>query len=465
MNLSPEYTIELGHRSDLGGVPFQELRRELLQVELEPHRTRALLEAHNGRLREPVLRPQGVEDGGLLVEERVLAPPGGPWAFSLQSARHRWETTLEAERVPALAHFLRTMTHSGDAREIREHWPFTDIPWSEELLVPAAGAWHDWPETPGIYRLEHASLLIRSRYTGILLDPISLQRRMPHMGRLLERMPPGSVDAVALTHGSADHWHLPSLLANLARPLLPVVVPRVPAPNLLTPEDFEASLRACGQAVRAPAWGETFLIKDIQVDVLPFYGGQPVRDGPALREGLRSWGNCYRFTTEDFSCLVLADSGADPAGDMARVVGESSRKRGPVDVVLACQGEYFSPFSGGQGHDWAALPWSRLRECHQAFRQKRLPSVTAGPVGLADVCSAARARYFLPYANGFEGPGQPITDVGWGGGGLSEARRSEQLRQLLRRAGAMTRVLGWNPGDAACFNQGVLLPGRVRTSP
>jgi hypothetical protein len=304
--------------------------------------------------------------------------------------------------------------------------------------------------------MEHATLLIRSRTTGILLDPISLQRRLPSMRRLLPRMPPEAVDAVAITHGHVDHWHMPSLLANLARAEQPVLVPRVPFPSVLTFEDFQASLRLCGQTALAPAWGETVKVGDIEIDVLPFYGEQPVRDGPPLREGLRNWGNCYRFTTEDFSCLVLVDGGADPAGDMTQVVAESCRKRGPVDVLLACQREFLSPFFGGLSHYWASLPWSRLHSLYQELRAGTLRTATAGARGAAEACAAAQARYFLAYANGYEGMDHPITDVGWGDGEPPEARCNEVMREALARLGGSTQVLEWKPGTLAHLDRGAL---------
>jgi hypothetical protein len=265
---------------------------------------------------------------------------------------------------------------------------------------------------------------------------------------------PEPVSAVAITHGHVDHWHVPSLLAHLPRRDTPVIVPRVPCPSLLTFQDFEQTLRTCGQQALAPAWGETVRVGDIEVDILPFYGEQPVGVGTPLREGLRNWGNCYRFNTDDFSCLVLVDSGADPEGHMAQVVASSCRQRGPVDMVLACQREFLSPFFGGLSHYWAALPWARLQGLYRDYQEGRLQSGSAGPAGAAALCAAAQARSFLAYANGFEGVGRPITDVGWGEGEPSEAQCNAVMREELSRLGASTLVLEGCPGDVARFERG-----------
>ncbi|HVG60203.1 MAG TPA: MBL fold metallo-hydrolase [Hyalangium sp.] len=456
MDLSPELFVDLVPLQDFGGVPFSELLVKMMEAELDPARVRAALETINKRLPAPVLRPQCVEDGGYLVEEQVLVPRKSTWWFVLQDAEERLSTELDAESVPVVADFLRLAAHAQDEQKVRAAWPFDGDEWLGRLFTRRPDARWLMPQTPGIYRLEHATLLIRSRTTGILLDPISLQRRLPNMKRLMPRMPTEAVNAVAITHGHVDHWHLPSLLANLPRPEVPVVVPRVAYPSLLTFEDFHATLKLVGQETIAPAWGGMFRVGDIEVDVLPFYGEQPLREGDKLREGLRSWGNCYRFTTEDFSCLVLVDAGADPEGDMVQVVAESQRRRGPVDAVLACQRTFLSPFFGGLSHYWAAMPWSQLQGLYRDYKAGRLRSSTASPQGAAEACVAAHARYFLGYANGFEGMHSPITDVGWGDGEPSEERCNTLMREALGKLGGSTQVLEWRPGQVARFDKGQL---------
>ncbi|WP_309896444.1 MBL fold metallo-hydrolase [Archangium sp.] len=456
MVLPPDMVLDLVTLGEQG-VPYDDLLRGLLASGFEPEATRRMLARANERLKTPLLRPQGVEDGGFLVEEPVLFPEAGSWWVIFQQAMERSRSELPEEAVPVVAEFLRLLSRSEDVERVREAWPFDDAEWLERLT---RGGTPDsrWPEPdgPGIYRREHACVLIRSRTTSILVDPIQLQRRLPSMrGAPLH---PGveQVDAVAITHSHVDHWHLPSLLGRLSGAEFPVLVPRVPRLNLLTPVDFQAVLRACGQRVLAPGWHETTKVGDIEVEVLPFYGEQPTRDGPRYREGLRSWGNCYRFDTEDFSCLLLVDSGTDPEGGMAEAVAESCRRRGPVDVVLACQREFLSPFFGGLSHYWAALPWARLQALYGDYREGRLKSATAGPSGAAEVCAAARSRSFLAYANGYEGMGQPITDVGWGDGEPSEAQCNARMREHLARLGVRVEVGEWRPGEVARFSAGRL---------
>jgi hypothetical protein len=148
------------------------------------------------------------------------------------------------------------------------------------------------------------------------------------------------------------------------------------------------------------------------------------------------------------------DSGVDPEGGMAEVLAESCRRRGPVDVVLCCQREFQSPFFGGLSHYWAALPWERLQSLYRELRQGGLQNTTAGIQGAVEACAAAQARYFLPYANGFEGVGRSITDIGWGAGEPTEASCNARMREELARQGLGTQVLEWCPGDVARVERG-----------
>jgi L-ascorbate metabolism protein UlaG (beta-lactamase superfamily) len=463
MRFAPDVIVDLTPLPGLiSELPFGPLLAGLLRLHFDPRLSQKLLEAANAPLPRPLLRPGAVEDGGLLVEDAVLFPDEGSWWCVLQQGEARWRTPLEPEDVPVVADFLRSAARASTLEEVREAWPFDDESWRDSLFLPTPPE-HPWPEPsgPGLYRREHASVLVSSRTTSVLVDPIPLQRRMNHIGKVPGNLSPESVGAVAITHGHVDHWHVPSLLAHLPGQDTPVLVPRVPRVNLLTLQDFSQVLRTCGQRAWAPEWGEAPRVGDIQVDVLPFYGEQPTAVGPRPPEGLRSWGNCYRFSTEDFSCLVLVDSGDDPEGRMAEVVARSRQERGPVDVVLACQREFFSPFFGGLSHYWATLSWDSLRRLYAEHQAGQLRSATAGPAGIAELCAAAGARYFLPYANGFEGVGRSITDVGWGDGEPSEAHCNARVREELARLGARTEVVDWKPGDVARFERGRLVLERA----
>jgi hypothetical protein len=219
-------------------------------------------------------------------------------------------------------------------------------------------------------------------------------------------------------------------------------------------------LETIGQSHLEPAWWNTLTFGDIEVDVLPFYGEQPSVDVRCPDPHVRNWGNCYRVNAPNFSALLLADSGTDPDGSMLQVIEKSVSKRGPIDVVLACMRDFFSPFEvSGLDSYWMTLPFAELERLYASYEAGSLPTTTAGLSGggLASICAAARARMFLPYAQGFAGIGQPIPAGGWGPSPkLSETEALGELSRQLDRAGVRTVVQQWQPGDGIVPKNGSL---------
>jgi L-ascorbate metabolism protein UlaG (beta-lactamase superfamily) len=304
-------------------------------------------------------------------------------------------------------------------------------------------------DEPGIYRREHGSIVIRSETTTLVLDPVA--HWMPDG---LRHPIEGGIDAIFITHGHADHFDVASILACATTTDTPVVVPPVPRCSLLAPNDMAATLAMFGQATLAPAWGTSLTIGDIRVDVLPYYGEQPVRDGEGPPADVRNWGSCYRFATPQLTAIALIDSGADPAGDMVDVVGDASEQHGPVDFLLSSLARFPSPFFLGLPHYYLSLPFDRLRELFELMVLGRLPSVTLGPDGVVDVCRAGRPRHFLPYGNGFAGLGKPIRDVGMHTGEPAELAIVQWLADRFEHERIPTRPIAWNPGDRVSLREG-----------
>jgi L-ascorbate metabolism protein UlaG (beta-lactamase superfamily) len=310
------------------------------------------------------------------------------------------------------------------------------------------------PRRPGIYRREHATLVIRSETTTLVIDPLIRHLMMPSLWAMPDTHEP--VDGILISHSHTDHWSPLAIIERALDPATPIVVPQVPLRSLLTVPDMAHELRTLGLRAIAPAWGETIQIGDITIDILPFYGEQPTRDEPLARPDLRSYGNCYRIQTPQLSALILIDAGADPAGSMVEVAEASRQRRGPVDVTLACLRQFASPFFGGLAMYWAVLPLGLLRDLFARYEAGRLPSTTAGPTGIAAICAAAGARYFLPYAHGYEAPFTPIADTGWGEGEPSEATLLADLARELAALGTPTEPLAWDVGDQMVVGAGGL---------
>jgi hypothetical protein len=282
----------------------------------------------------------------------------------------------------------------------------------------------------------------------VLVDPIAMAGELlPRISEVPSAREPG-VDAVLVTHSHGDHWHVPSLLLQ-ASARTPVIVPCVPRVNLLTPVSFAHAGRLAGLDIIEAPWSSRVRIGDIDVDVLPFLGEQPTTASGAAGSELRNWGNCYRVTTPDFSVLLLVDAGRDALGSVADVAAATRKERGPVDVVMSCLRRFPSPFFGGLSRYWACLPFEQLEALFARYEAGLCEETTAGVAGTAEACEAAGARFFLPYAHGFEGIGAPISDIGWGAGEGSEEDAVRELGAALRAVGAPTRVARWTVGARA----------------
>ncbi len=214
--------------------------------------------------------------------------------------------------------------------------------------------------------------------------------------------------------------------------------------NLLTGEDFSASLARVGMRCHAMPWWTTTRVGDIEIDALPFFGEQPTRGAPGPTVGLRSWGNCYRFTTPEFSAMLLVDSGNDPTGNMLDVVRQSVAERGPPDVVLSNCRAFPEIINVGLPHYVLAVPFDRARAMF-LDRGRNVASMTLGEPGVAEVCAAARARYFLPYAHMFAGLGVHV-----------DGQALEGVQRGVDQLGGNTQAVAWNPGDVARFGKGRL---------
>lgn len=443
-------------------VPFGLLLSQWREADFAPGECRRALEQLIEQRNIPthLFCPAEIERGGRPATEALLFDffsPAREWICLVQAERtspQRVGVRLPTSGVPGIARLLGAVGRSRDSDALRDAAGPDVLPNLVSVLCggvePASapaphGTWARI-DAPGIYRREHASVVIRSRTTTLLVDPQGLNAGESSNGaRYPAEQETLDVDAIVITHHHNDHWHLPSILAAAGERRPPVIVPVTPRPNLLTSEEFRASIERIGLSAIAMAWGTTTRVGDIDIDVLPFFGEQPTRTAPGPVDGLRSWGNCYRFTTPEQSALLLVDSGVDPSGSMLDVVRQSVVERGPVDVVLSNCSVFPEVVNPGLAHYALALPFERVRSAFLGQRAGRIDSMTLGEAGVAEACAAARARYFLPYAHMFAGIGIDV-----------DGAALDRVRRELARLGAPTEAVAWNPGDVARIAEGRL---------
>jgi len=396
-----------------------------------------------------------IDAGGLAATRELLLDalyrPQGDWVWrmSVHSERRAFAADVPTESVPEVADLIRTLAHTDNYRDFVNSYSGmleNEIREVISLAFTEESAFGTWPEigTPGIYRREHANVIFSSGETLVAFDPQSSSGAWTTADGRCPRDRSCKMDAVIITHSHADHWHLGSVLKHCDERTR-VIVPQVPRVNLLTREDFSQSLKIAGQSHEVLPWGGRCMVGDVEIQALPFLGEQPTRKGPPALDGVRNWGNCYRVTSPRFSALILADSGGDPMGEMRDVIARSRAKDGPIDILLSCCESFPEGINAGLPDYLLTLPFDTLRRIFSERQRGRWDSITSGRAGVADLCALAGARFFLPYAHGFEGLGMEAGSAGVRGQG--ETRLLNDLQNMLVQSGVATEVVPWNPGD------------------
>jgi hypothetical protein len=437
-------------------IPKHELFRRWLKSGMERSGCARILEelAREHDL-DGLVDPDAVRKGERFVSDRLLfdlfAEPRDWQLFLGTHESPRLAVELDASAVESAAQLIR-LAAAADGRDafLERAAGLADADILESLAEtigdsPEHGTWPE-PALPGIHRREHASLLLVSGSTRVLTDPQSLTASWTTNHAYPCDARPMRADAVAVTHQHNDHWHLPSILAAIA-PDAPVVVPHVPRPNLLTSESMRRSLELAAQHVVDPAWSERVTIGALSLGVLPFFGEQPTVAQPGAPPGVRNYGNCYRVDCAEWSALVLADSGADPDGTMLEVVARSAAEEGPVDALLSCSMAFPEGLNDGLPEYLLTLPFERLEAIYAEAESGQARSMTSGPAGIAALCRAAGARYYLPYAHGFGGL---FRDPG------PDDAHCAAVAAELGRLSASTEVVRWRPGNVASFRDRAL---------
>ena len=296
-----------------------------------------------------------------------------------------------------------------------------------------------WPEikSPAAYRLEHASLLIKTNESQVIIDPTGYSPLWTsNYGNYPNDIHIQNLDAILITHMHNDHWHLPSILRHITPGLTKVIVPNVPHKNYLTPEDPSETLRILGIEYIKAHWHQVIKIGDIVITVLPFYGEQPTRRREIDSQYIRNWGACYRIDGPNISALILSDSGIDPRGSMIDVVRESCRIYGKVNTIFSNFCSFPEAINEGVSEYLLTIPFEILHEIFTEQSHGEIRSSTLGVEGLSEICAVAGADFVVPYAHGFKGIGKNV-----------DYPQYNELNWQLKERELKTKLINWNPGE------------------
>src|SRR5262249_42714389 len=145
-----------------------------------------------------------IERGGLVATDRLLHPAATHWSLVFVGFEGRTMTWSRSRRVAeaevaGAARFLRLGMQSAEPAQVREAGGFLGaaiLDKSEGLPRQARRRWQP-ADRPGIYRREHASVLVRSQTTSVLLDPtVLIGDFIPHFNEAPQDLGTDRIDAV-----------------------------------------------------------------------------------------------------------------------------------------------------------------------------------------------------------------------------------------------------------------------------
>jgi L-ascorbate metabolism protein UlaG (beta-lactamase superfamily) len=330
---------------------------------------------------------------------------------------------IDAEMVPLLDDWIRCSV-------VKE----------QPIEVPSIRA-----DVPGVYRLQHASVLYRTQTTGILVDPhLHSNYGLSNLKTDISRSHlEGLVDAILITHPHYDHWHYPTLMMFPKE--MPIFVPKVPRASIMC-EDMAGRLTELGftNVIAVDWYADPIRVGDIDIHVLPFYGEQPLvpEYNTPIHPDLRNWGNTYLLNTDFYKSWLLVDSGQDPMGSMLEVAQHVRQTFGAIDLVIS----NFQPLSynsiGTNLSAWGIDIVANLLSNPRIFSVTNKPEgayvALLGPKGVAELCAIVEAQACLPYADSWAEIGQP---------GVNDQPLIAEVEATLAAIGSSTAVIPWTIGE------------------
>ncbi len=331
-------------------------------------------------MRDSVFRAQGPVDG---LELRLR----------IAGARRIATHPVPLRFLPALGTLMPLLVGRHSEDEIKATLAGKLAPdhreWACDLLAVLKanrflemGRFADQPRWPGVPPqvtfLGHTSVLMQSRRSAVLTDPI-LMRPLGSPKRAFDvfRLRLG---AICCTHSHWDHCNLQTLMWFDKN--TPVLIPEVRRPSGFNPPIADSLRRIGFTDIRELRLWTPVRIDDIEIVPVPFHGEQ---DEP----GAEIDHYTYLLKTDGLSVYGGVDCFRDDAGDMRPVLEQVGRLYRPDVAFLPVSRVVYHYKHGGVNAFCRYLDRSRLDASFQ---------YTAGPDDAAAWSALLGARAVTPYA-------------------------------------------------------------------
>ena len=303
-------------------------------------------------------------------------------------------------------------------------------------------------ENPGIYRLQHASLLFKTYSASILIDPVFIYAgKNDWLGKELLPL----IDAILISHSHGDHFCLTSLLQFPKTTL--IIIPYIKKPSILCP-DMAKILREIGftNVIEASWYSEKIFVGDICISTLPFWGEQPWLNCESPICNFRNQGNTYLIDMMGTKSWILIDSGTEYNHSMLDLCDYVNNKFGIVDCVLSnLRSFHWKPKTIDQtGRYLLCFPESLLKK-PKLWPEGEL--MTFGTNGMRIFLDKLQPRYFLPYAHWW----QPLEKCSHKVGDKDEYDLLQEIQDSKSsQTNLNTKLVNWNVGSSARMNNNKL---------
>jgi L-ascorbate metabolism protein UlaG (beta-lactamase superfamily) len=371
---------------------------------------------------------------GLVLRDEIFRTPasldGLPFELHVRTGSQRRSYPLPLECFAALGNLLPLLL--GDRSEdeviggLRSRLTGEALAWAQELLsklredrfVEQGGTkkpnyFLRSAARPRVSFLAHTSLLLQSRETAVLLDPL-FRARLPRKGLDAARL---DLAAICCSHAHWDHCDVATLLLFDKR--TPVIIPKVRQPTIFNPP-IAPMLKLIGfEDIREVELWQPIKLKDIEIVPIPFHGEQ---DEP----GAEIDHYTYVLRSNGLSLYGGVDAFRDTFGEMQGDLERVRQEYKPTLAFLPVSRMIYSYRDGGVNGFCRRVETDLLDKIFQ---------YTAGPDVAVEWARLLDARWIAPYAT--------FT--------FTKTKPSLQVRMFadeMAKAGLSDRLLALRPLDS-----------------